>query len=280
IMHQADIYQYKSYLFTIAYHMLGDIDAAEDLVQDTFESWLQKDQEEVKQVKAYLSRILINKAIDKLEQLKKQREAYTGLWLPQPLLLEQDQPEEYSLEYAVLFLLEKLNPYERAVFVLKEVFSLPHSQIASTLGITADNCRQLFHRAKDKLRAPTKQPKAQMEKQQELLDAFLQAVYEKNYSRLEEIFLQDIVMYQDGGGKMSAALKPIAGGKKIIKFLEAVLELEPEAVFDVKPVWVNGTKGYIIYRNALPDTIFTIEATEDKINKLFFIRNPDKILLS
>jgi RNA polymerase sigma-70 factor (ECF subfamily) len=85
-MQQPDIYQYKSYLFTIAYNMLGDIAAAEDLVQDTFEKWLQSDHEEVKQVKAYLSRILINKAIDKLEKLKKEREAYKGLWMPQPLL--------------------------------------------------------------------------------------------------------------------------------------------------------------------------------------------------
>jgi RNA polymerase sigma-70 factor, ECF subfamily len=279
-MHQPDIYQYKSYLFTIAYHMLGDIAAAEDLVQDTFEKWLQRDTQQVQQVKAYLSRILLNQAIDKLEKLKKQREAYTGLWLPQPLLLEQDQPADYTLEYAVLFLLEKLNPYERAVFVLKEVFSLPHPQIARTLGITADNCRQLFHRAKDKLRAPTKKQQVPMEKQQELLNAFLQAVYEKNYTQLEEIFLQDIVLYQDGGGKMAAALKPITGGKKIIKFLEAVMGLDPQAVFEIKPIWVNGTKGYLIYRNTLPDTVFTLEVAENKINKLFLIRNPDKILLS
>jgi len=211
--------------------------------------------------------------------LKKQREAYTGLWLPQPLLLEQDPPEEYTLEYALLFLLEKLNPYERAVFVLKEVFSFSHPQIATTLGITVDNCRQLLHRAKDKLRAPAKQKEAQIKEQQELLEAFLQAVYEKNYTKLEEIFLQDIIMYQDGGGKMAAALKPIAGAQKIIKFLDAVLGLDPEAVFKIKPVWISGTKGYLIYRNTLLDTICTIEVAENKIAKLFFIRNPDKILL-
>ncbi|MEJ7678518.1 MAG: sigma-70 family RNA polymerase sigma factor [Segetibacter sp.] len=187
-MQQHDIYQYKSYLFTIAYNMLGDIAASEDLVQDTFEKWLQSNHENVRQVKAYLSRILINKAIDKLEKLKKEREAYKGLWMPQPLLTEEYLQEEHTLEYALLFLLEKLNPYERAVFVLKEVFSLSHQEIATALNITPDNCRQFLHRAKEKVRSPGKHHEAGLKKQQELLEAFLQAAYQKNFDKLQEIF--------------------------------------------------------------------------------------------
>ena len=277
-MQQPDIYQYKSYLFTIAYNMLGDISAAEDLVQDTFEKWLQSDHEEMKQVKAYLRRILINKAIDKLEKLKKEREAYKGLWMPQPLLTEEYLQEEHTLEYALLFLLEKLNPYERAVFVLKEVFSLSHQEIATTLNITPDNCRQNLHRAKDKVRSPGKHKEAEIKKQQELLEAFLQAAYQKNFDKLQEILLEDIVMYQDGGGKIAAALKPISGREKTIKFLDGVMRLEPEAVFEIKPVWVNGSRGALIFRNTVLDSVFLIEVERDKISKMFFIRNPDKIL--
>jgi RNA polymerase sigma-70 factor (ECF subfamily) len=216
-------------LFTIAYNMLGDIAAAEDLVQDTFEKWLQGDRQQVKEVKLYLSRILINKAIDTLEQLKKQREAYKGLWMPEPLLTQDNLQEEHTLEYALLFLLEKLNPYERAVFVLKEVFSFSHQKIATTLHITPDNGRQLLHRAKEKVRSPGKRQEAHLHKHQQLLEAFLQAVYGKNFDKLQALFLEDIVMYQDGGGKMAAALKPIAGREKIIKFLDAVMRLDPEA---------------------------------------------------
>lgn len=276
---QPDIYQYKSYLFTIAYNMVGDIAAAEDLVQDTFEKWLQTDHENIRQVKAYLARILINKAIDKLEKVKKEREAYKGLWMPQPLLTEEYLYEEHTLEYALLFLLEKLNPYERAVFVLKEVFSFTHQEIATALNITSDNCRQILHRAKDKVRSPGKHHETALKKQQELTEAFLQAVYYKKFDKLQEIFVEDIVMYQDGGGKMAAALKPIAGLEKIIKFLDGVMRLEPEAVYEIKPVWINGEKGIIIFRNAVIDTVFSIEVEQDKISKLFFIRNPDKILL-
>ncbi len=278
-MQQPDIYQYKSYLFTIAYNMLGDIAAAEDLVQDTFEKWLQSDHEKVRQVKAYLSRILINKAIDKLEKLKKEREAYKGLWMPQPLLTEEYLQEEHTLEYALLFLLEKLNPYERAVFVLKEVFSLSHQEIATALNITTDNCRQVLHRAKEKVRSPGKHQEAELKKQQELLEAFLQAAYQKNFDKLQEIFLEDIVMYQDGGGKMAAALKPIAGREKITKFLDGVMRLEQEAIFEIKPVWVNGIRGVLIFRNTVLDSVFLIEVEMNKISKMFFIRNPDKIIL-
>jgi RNA polymerase sigma-70 factor (ECF subfamily) len=274
-----DIYQYKSYLFTIAYNMLGDISAAEDLVQDTFEKWLKRDGKQVKEVKAYLSRILINKAIDTLEELKKQREAYNGLWMPAPLLTEDDLHQEHTLEYALLFLLEKLNPYERAVFVLKQVFCFSHQQIATTLHITSHNCRQLFHRAKGKLNSPGKPKERQIDKQQQLLEAFLQAVYEKDFTKLQALFLEDIIMYQDGGGKMAAALKPIRGGEKIIKFLDAILGLDPQALFDTKPVWVNVTRGVLIFRNNLLDSVCTIEVEKDKISKIFFVRNPDKILL-
>jgi RNA polymerase sigma-70 factor (ECF subfamily) len=277
---QPDIYQYKSYLFTIAYNMLGDITAAEDLVQDTFEKWIQRDREQVKEVKSYLSRILINKAIDTLAQLKKQREAYKGLWMPTPLLTQDNLQEEHTLEYALLFLLEKLNPYERAVFVLREVFSFSHQQIATALHITSDNCRQLLHRAKEKVRSPRKHQQAQINKQQELLEAFLQAVYENNFDKLQALFLGDIIMYQDGGGKMAAALKPLKGGEKIIKFLDAVMRLDAKAVFDIKPVWVNGTRGVLIFRNNLLDSVFTLEVKKDKISEMFFLRNPDKILLT
>jgi RNA polymerase sigma-70 factor (ECF subfamily) len=257
--------------------MVGDIAAAEDLVQDTFEKWLQTEHDKVREVKAYLSRILINNAIHKLKKLGRERELYKGLWMPQPWLSEQNLQEEHTLEYAVLLLLENLNPYERAVFVLKEVFSYSHQEIATALDITPDNCRQLLHRAKEKVRSPIKQQEAGLKKQQELLEAFLQAVYHKKFDKLKEIFLNDIVMYQDGGGKMAAALKPIAGIEKTIKFMAKVIELDPDGTFDVRMVSVNGEPGVLVFRNGIPDSIVSIEMQEDKISKLFIIRNPDKM---
>lgn len=257
--------------------MVGEIPVAEDLVQDTFEKWLSSDTARVIEMKPYLSRVLINKAIDKLEKLAKEREAYKGLWLPEPLITNDEQPPEHTIEYALLFLLERLNPYERAVFILKEVFSFSHDEVAETIGITPANCRQILHRAKDKVRAPVKKHGSDLEEQQALLEAFLLAVYQKNFDQLKDIFLKDIVMYQDGGGKMAAALKPIAGYDKIVKFLDAIMDLEPDVTFSVKPLMVNGLGGFLILRNNEPDTMFSLEVEDHKISKLFFLRNPDKI---
>jgi RNA polymerase sigma-70 factor (ECF subfamily) len=260
--------------------MVGEIPVAEDLVQDTFEKWLRSDTGKVVEMKPYLSRILINKAIDKLEKLTREREAYKGLWLPEPLITHDNLPEEHTLEYALLFLLEKLNPYERAVFILKEVFSFSHDEVAETLDLSSANCRQILHRAKDKVRSPVKKQESDLKEQQDLLEAFLLAVYEKNFDNLRDIFLKDIVMYQDGGGKMSAALKPIAGFEKIVKFLDAIMDLDPKVVFSAKPLLLNGLGGILILRNNLPDTILSMDVEEHKISKLFFLRNPDKILSS
>lgn len=272
-----DLYQYKPYLFTIAYNMVGEVPVAEDLVQDTFEKWLRSDTAKVREMKPYLSRILINKAIDKLEQLNRERETYKGLWLPEPLAADEHNNEEYSVDYAMMFLLGKLNPYERAVFILKEVFSFSHDEVSETIKLTSANCRQILHRAKDKLRSPHTKTTSDLQSQQQLLNAFLHAVYHKEFDRLKSIFINDIVMYQDGGGKIAAALKPIAGFEKIVKFLDAIMDLDPQAVFDIKPLIVNGTAAVLLLRNNHPDTLITIDTEQDKISKLFFVRNPDKI---
>ena len=113
-----------------------------------------------------------------------------------------------------MFLLEKLNPYERAVFILKEVFSFSHDEVAELLDISSVNSRQILRRAKDKVRSPVKKHESDIKEQQELLEAFLLAVYQKNFDKLKDILLKDIVMYQDGGGKMAAASSQLPALKK------------------------------------------------------------------
>jgi len=277
-MSQKDIFHYKSYLFTIAYNMLGDDAAAEDLVQDTFVKWLESDTTHVKEMRSYLSRIIINKAIDRLEQAKREREKYKGLWMPVPIMSDSPSIEEdYTIEYALLFLLEKLNPYERAVFVLKEVFSYSYEEISKFLEQSQDNCRQLLHRAKEKVRAPKKRQAAENDQHRELLEAFLMAYHQNEFKKLEEIFRKDIVLYSDGGGKMAAALKPIHGMDKVIKFLVGVAGLDPEARFALKPIYMNAGEATLIFRNSVLDTALYIVVEENKITELYFLRNPDKI---
>jgi len=280
-MNQEEIFSYKPYLFTIAYNMLGDIAVAEDLVQDTFEKWLQSERTEVVQAKAYLSRIVINKAIDCLEQEKKKRETYKGLWLPEPMLSDVMTTEEtHTLEYALLFLLERLNPYERAVFVLKEVFSLPYPEIAGFLSLSQDNCRQLLHRAREKVRGSEKKREIDPAKHTQLLEAFLTAMYQRDFQQLKQLLREDVAMYQDGGGKVAAGLKPLIGIPKVVRFLEGIMGLNADAQFRVMPVYMNAVPAVLIYRDDVLDTVFYLVAGGDKVNEVYFIRNPDKIKIN
>lgn len=277
-MEENDIFRYKSYLFTIAYNMIGDDALAEDLVQDTFVKWLESDTSHVKDMKSYLSRIIINKAIDRLDQEKRGREKYKGLWMPVPILSESgSMEEEYTIEYALLFLLEKLNPYERAVFVLKEVFSYSYEEISAFLEQSQENCRQLLHRAKEKVRAPKKRQEAEVDQHRELLEAFLIAYHQNEFKKLEELFRKDIVLYSDGGGKMAAALKPIHGMEKVIKFLAGVAGLDPDAHFTIQPIYMNAGQATLIFRNSSLDSVLYVVVEGDRITELYFLRNPDKI---
>lgn len=265
----------RPYLFTIAYNMLGDIQQAEDVVQDILEKWLNLNPAEIVQPKAYLTRMTINKSIDVLHKLKVERETYKGLWMPEPFLSE--IAEEETLDYGILFLLEKLNERERAVFVLKEGFNLPYEEIAEMLQLNQGQCRQLLHRAKEKVHSPKKSNKVDAQQHQKLLEAFLIAVHEKKFTQLKEYFREEIVLYSDGGGKVGAALKPIAGVGKVIKFLAGVMGLDPESEYSAKPVILNNRIGTLIFRNGELDTIFYIEVEDNKILHLYSMRNPDKL---
>ena len=279
-METQDLFAYKPYLFTIAYNMLGDISASEDLVQDTFEKWLSLDKTGVQSPKAYLSKIIFNKAIDLSNTLKKERAAYKGLWMPEPILADNlEKQNEDTLEYAVLFLLEKLNPLERAVFILKEVFSYSHEKIAELLDISTDNSRQLLHRAKANVRSPKKKKEAELGEHKKLIDAFLLATYQKDFDKLKEIFLEDIVLYTDAGGKVSAALNPIYGITNVLKFFQGVSKHQDGQVFEVKYIKVNSSDGVLIFKNGIIDTVLEISTSGGVISEVFFIRNPDKIKL-
>lgn len=148
-----DIHHHRPLLFSLAYDILGEVQEAEDIVQDVFESWFSK-QPEVQFPKAYLSRAVVNKSIDRLEALKKTREVYKGPWLPVPIVSPIASPDEKAqsgdpLPYALLSVLEKLNPVERAAFILRHAFDFPYSEISEMCNLPEENARQLVHRAQE-----------------------------------------------------------------------------------------------------------------------------------
>ena len=182
-MGDKEIGNYRPYIFRIAYNMLGDISASEDLVQDVFEKYLKIDISKIKNLKYYLAKITVNLAIDYLNKLKLEREAYKGIWMPVPLIGE--VPEEESLDYALLFILEKLNPQERAVFVMNKAFKFSHDEISKFLSFSPENSRQLLHRASEKISSYRKPNKVDKHHHKQLLEAFLLAVYQKDFKQLQ-----------------------------------------------------------------------------------------------
>ncbi|WP_080059351.1 sigma factor-like helix-turn-helix DNA-binding protein [Spirosoma aerolatum] len=273
----AQVLLLRPYLFRIAYDMLGMIEEAEDIVQDVYEKWLSVDR--VNDPKAYLGRMTVNKSINRLQELKKQRESYTGPWLPEPYItLDEEQPP--TIEYGLLFLMERLTPVERAVFILKESFSEDYRNIAELTGQSADNCRQLLHRARAKLTRVKPQP-VEPATQRALTQAFLTALQQQDRHALNQLLRSDIDLFSDGGGKRAAGLKPLSGLQKVLRFLLGVMQL-PENQgneFIHRPAYVNGQPASLIFHRETGelDSMTYIASDATQITRLLYVRNPDKL---
>ncbi|WP_315815369.1 sigma-70 family RNA polymerase sigma factor [Paraflavitalea speifideaquila] len=202
--------EYKSLLFSIAYNMLGNIDAAEDIVQDTFAKWLEINSEEIRHTKAYLVKAVTNKSINYLQSARVKREEYTGIWLPEPLGDQESNSTHskietyHALSIGILVLLEKLTPNERAIFLLKEIFAYDYSELADIFDKTEDNCRQLFKRAKANLGKDVRRFEVDLKVHEKMLNTFLLAVSEGNLEDLIQVLKDDIVLFTEGEGLLSS----------------------------------------------------------------------------
>lgn len=260
--------------------MMGTVEEAEDIVQDVYEKWLKTDRPEVANLKMYLARMVVNRSINRLNEVKTARETYTGFWLPEPYITLEANPEIPSIDYGLLMLLERLNPIERAVFILRESFSENYEVIAELTEQSEDNCRQLLHRARQKMHSTIAKP-VDADKHRALTEAFLSAMYQMDRSALEDILVRDIELYNDGGGKRAAALKPLFGADKVIKFLIGVTKqgLEKGETYTYRPGFFNGHPAALLYMEATGelDSALCVNFDENGIARILFIRNPDKL---
>jgi RNA polymerase sigma-70 factor, ECF subfamily len=264
-------------LVAIAYNMIGQIHEAEDIVQDAFEDVIAKGEREVKNSKSYLTRIVMNKAIDRLGRLKVQREHYPALWLPEPYISEDERSTEADiLPYAILHLIEQLNPLERAVFILREAFNYSYEDIAEICNITTDNCRQILHRSKLKLKDTTVQG-AKKEQDDRILKAFLRACLSNDTEALASLLKEDVLLYADGGGKVVAARKILDGIASVSKFLFGIVRKTVDKWSAAKQVAVNGQPGLIMKDGEGIYMVLVPHIVEGKVLKIFIMRNPDKI---
>lgn len=203
---------YRSLLFSIAYRMLGSASEADDIVQEAYLRYRTAPAGEIRSLKAYLSTIVTHLCLDYLKSARTQREQYIGPWLPEPVLttdsnirLSETAEQHESIALAFLVLLETLNPVERAVFLLHEVFDYTYQEIAELLGKSPANCRQLCHRAKESIAGRRQRFTPSRETQLQLMGRFLAACQEGDVQGFMDILAHDVINWSDGGGKAVAA---------------------------------------------------------------------------
>ena len=267
-------------LFGIAYRMLGTVVEAEDVLQDAWLRWQGADRDAVADPGAYLATVVTRLSIAELTSARARREAYVGPWLPEPVdtsadpLLGAERAEALSL--AVLLLLEKLSPAERAAFVLHTAFDYPHARVAEVLETSEANARQLFSRARKHLEAARPRPVPAAERAR-LLAAFLAAAGDGDLEALEAVLAADVVSVSDGGGRVLAARRIVEGAERVAHFLLGVLEKFGRGVIP-EPVVVNGEPAVLGRRaDGSPMALWTVDAGDDGIRGVFIVLNPDKL---
>jgi RNA polymerase sigma-70 factor (ECF subfamily) len=285
--------EYKNLLFSIAYNMLGNVDAAEDIVQDAFLKWMELPIKEVKHRKAYLVKMVTNKSINYLNSARLKREEYIGIWLPEPLQNADSVQSHRNVEFyhalsiGIMVLLEKLTPQERAIFLLKEVFSYDYYELAEIFDKSEDNCRQIFKRAKDNLGKDARRFEVDIKAHEKILENFLLAVREGKVGHLVEMLKEDITLFADGGGtyftvnrkRISATLNPIYGKENVCRLLVSVVPKFYEELPDVstEAVIANGMPSIVTYSGSSPVSVVSIEPEGGQIKNIYVQTNPEKL---
>jgi RNA polymerase sigma-70 factor (ECF subfamily) len=274
-----DFETYRPLLFSIAYRMLGSASEAEDMVQETYLRYRLAQAAEIRSLKPYLTTIITRLCLDELKSARVAREQYIGPWLPEPVLtgdagalLEQRE----TISMAFLVLLEALTPPERAVFLLHEVFEYPYEEIAQIIGKNAAACRQLFHRAQVHIAEHRPRFAPSVEEQQELTARFLVACQSGNIQGLTEVLAQDVISWSDGGGQVSAALRPIYGQERVIRLVLGLLRKAPPTV-GVSVAEVNGAPALLTWEGNTLVNVVTFEIAERHIQHMRLVRNPEKL---
>jgi RNA polymerase sigma-70 factor, ECF subfamily len=281
---------YRDYLFAIAYRMLGSAMDAEDMVQETFLRYQTHRPEHIDSLKAYLTTIITRLCMDQLQLARRKREVYVGPWLPEPILTDEAtktadtvNPEarvdmQESISLAFLTLLEQLQPFERAVFLLREVFAYEFAEIAAMLDKGEAACRRSFSRAKLHLQSHRPRFPASSETHRQLLTGFLRAIQFGDMETLTGLLTEDVTLWADGGGKIrGAATRPVLGRAAVARFMMGTKRLWPEdAQADFGEV--NGQTAAIIHSGGQTYVVLTTELDDQgHIAAIRIIANPDKL---
>jgi RNA polymerase sigma-70 factor (ECF subfamily) len=241
-------------LFGIAYRMLGSAAEAEDIVQDVWVRWQSTNRCTVENPPAFLATTTTRLCINLAQSARARHETYVGTWLPEPVDTSSDPrlgaERGEALKLAVVLLLEKLSPTERAAYVLREAFDYSYRQIADILQMEEANVRQLFSRARKHIE-DGRRTTVSLDEQRRFLEAFIGAAQKGDLAGLEYLFAEDVISYADGGGIVRAARLPVSGRKRVTTFIATVASHFWNGV-TLDWVETNGQAGALMSRDGVP----------------------------
>ncbi|MBX6375421.1 MAG: sigma-70 family RNA polymerase sigma factor [Acetobacteraceae bacterium] len=278
--------QLRAELIGLAYRMTGSLATAEDIAQEAFLRWQAADRSRIEVPRAWLLKVAARLSLDHLKSARHRRETYVGPWLPEPVLESEEPPQQAAheraqdLSVAFLLTLQRLSPAERAAFILHDLFETPFAEIAALLGRSEAACRQLAPRARARPgEAPPRHPVTGAEARR-IARAFLAAARTGDETALRDLLARDVVLHTDGGGLRPAALNPIEGVDKVVRFLAGLARKRaapPSPLLHLG--WINALPGFVTLEpDGLPQTT-ALEVRDGRIAAIYVVRNPEKLAL-
>ncbi|MCJ8008365.1 RNA polymerase sigma factor SigJ [Lederbergia wuyishanensis] len=278
--------EYKALLFTLAYQLTGSVTDAEDVVQDVFFKAYEVHVERLEEPKAYLCKMVTNHCLNLQKSARKRREIYVGPWLPEPIRTPEEDTIETTvvhrdlLSYAMLVLLERLTPTERAVFVLREALSFDYTEIAELLDKREANCRKLMSRAKSKLGLSEEETVANEAGELEWVSRFLTSLEQGNLDLIMSLLTEDVLLVSDGGGKVKALKRSIQTRDHVARVLligigKIAANYQENLHLDVTPL--NGETSIVLRSGDEPIAAIFVQLRGGKFARIYIVQNPDKL---
>ena len=280
--------EHRPRLLGLAYRMLGDVDEAEDVVQEAFLRWHLTDQEVVRAPEAWLVTVVTRLSVNRLRRLRTERATYPGPWLPEPVAIDPalvpasppapDHAAELAsdLSIGLLLLLERLAPVERAALLLRDVFDTEYAEIARILERSADAVRQLVHRARTRVRAERTRVAVPPSEHERILDHFTSALSAGDAPALLALLAPDVVLGTDGGGRARAARRWLHGQVRVTRFLLGVSRKFGHE-YSRRLTRLNGRPAVLVFTDGVLASVTTAEVEGGRIRALHVVRNPEKL---
>jgi RNA polymerase sigma-70 factor (ECF subfamily) len=269
-------------LFSIAYRMLGVRADAEDVVQDAWLRWEGSDQAALQSPEAWLVTIVTRLSLDRLRVAKAERESYAGWWLPEPLVeVDEHTPETQAemageLGVAFMWVLERLSPDERAAFLLRQVFDYDYGEVAALLGKSEAACRQMVHRAQERVQQDKKRYGVNHDAHRSLLGKFLDAARTGQAAAIQALLAANVELVSDGGGKVPSFPRIIHGMGAVTRLFCRTLDKYPGQV-EYRTAMLNGEPGFLRYIGGKLESAQAILVVDGLIAGIYSVRNPDKL---